>query len=730
MLYLPLHYHMTSIDQIDDTDALRQLMRELSQFDPAVKIPAIHRTILLKEKAPRRQLLQALKDQRPDVRAAAAEAVEALQPWITDEQWLETLQENTWQVSFAARNILASLGKDAPLRSLFSPAVLKNRSLRFSTQSILRLKIAQWLPEKQEQFIQFSREQLQRDSSENRVIALEMLGLIDEKVPIDAFLSALNDSEATVRLAALEQLRKRGRQGSTFSIEPLANLLSDPDARVRWASLLALGTQEEAIPINLLIAALHDADEGVIHTAASILSHRRVVQAIPDLLEQLLTTDLNDSSMDDYIEDIFQALYELHAYVPLEPLLNALESETEKVRLRAITVLSLLQERTPVELLLRLLDHKDPAICKQAIWALGRHLMRIPKEAIINKLKDRRREVRQVTSSVLRRTNEDIPTDLLLPFLDGPENIARATAIELLGQRVPVARLITATRDQKWTVRLAAIKVLGTMGEQVPLEVFLEALCDRNLSVRKAALLALGEQGGRTSILTIMDALHDRRRVSEAARYVLEKLGKRVPHALILQALGDPMAHVRRIAIHLLETIEYEEAFPVEMIRGMIQDRDASVREAAILALNQLGAIEPAEPFIAALNDNDDNVRKAALLAVAKLGERAPLEPLKVLLGESKIYESAITCLQETHPEVLREVAEEASTILLGKGAGRVLGSLIQEHVAEVIGNMYHPGPLLVNKLVELLDWPYGNVCRKAEQGLRKLGKEPVQSAE
>ena len=69
---------MTSIDQLDDTYALRQLLRELSQFNPAVKVPAIHRTILLKEKAPRRQLLLALKDQRAEVRSAAAEAVEAL----------------------------------------------------------------------------------------------------------------------------------------------------------------------------------------------------------------------------------------------------------------------------------------------------------------------------------------------------------------------------------------------------------------------------------------------------------------------------------------------------------------------------------------------------------------------------------------------------------------------------------------------------------------------------
>lgn len=69
---------MTFIDQIDTTNAFRQLMRKLSKFDPAVKIPAIYQTILWGEKAPRRELLHALKDHRPEVQVAAAEVIEAL----------------------------------------------------------------------------------------------------------------------------------------------------------------------------------------------------------------------------------------------------------------------------------------------------------------------------------------------------------------------------------------------------------------------------------------------------------------------------------------------------------------------------------------------------------------------------------------------------------------------------------------------------------------------------
>jgi hypothetical protein len=67
MLHFLLYHSMTSTEQTDDTTALRQLIRELSHVNSAVKISAIYRTILWQEKAPRSQLLQALKDPRADV---------------------------------------------------------------------------------------------------------------------------------------------------------------------------------------------------------------------------------------------------------------------------------------------------------------------------------------------------------------------------------------------------------------------------------------------------------------------------------------------------------------------------------------------------------------------------------------------------------------------------------------------------------------------------------------
>lgn len=135
--------------------------------------------------------------------------------------------------------------------------------------------------------------------------------------------------------------------------------------------------------------------------------------------------------------------------------------------------------------------------------------------------------------------------------------------------------------------------------------------------------------------------------------------------------------------------------------------------------------IRPAELFVKALTDKNYAVRDIALSILIKLGEHAPRKPLKALLGEARGCINAIKCLQQTHPEVLGEVVEEASNILLGQGTGELLGSIQQAYMAEIIGHMPNPGPLLVNKLIELLDWPHPKVRMTATLALSKFHISP-----
>lgn len=728
MLHPPLHSIMTSTDQPDDANALAQLRRELYSINATVRIPAIRRAVHFQANALRELLVETLKDHRVDVHTAAAETIEALKPWITDEQWLETLSAMSDLYSIAL-SVLEAMGKDAPLKPLASASISLNSPLRAEAQRIIRPHMALWSVERATPFIQYCTEQLQHPSAYRRMVSIELLGMMSDRVPAETLLPALHDSEMSVRLAVLEQLQRRGKQGDILSIEPIAELLDYPDERIRVRSIQILETQKAALPIERLIAAMHDPDEGVVQMATILLGRARSIQAIPVLLEHLLY-DSHDYWM-DYTDEAIDAICELSLHVPLEPLLKAVYSETKQVSRRAIILLSLLKERTPIDLLLALSEDKDPAMRARALSALGRHLTRIPISIVVEKLTDHNKIVRRVARLILLRSEVEIPAELLLPFLDYPENKTRALAIKLLGSRMPLERLLAVLQDHKWTVRAEALRVLGEMGERVPLALFLEALCERNIGVRHAAIEALCKQGERAPLAIIFGALHDSRRVNEAVAEGLEKIGTRLPREWLLQALADPKGHVRILAIQLLKAIAYEEAFPIDTVRCMLQDSEVNVRIAALEVLNELEETEVTEPFLTALNDCEHKVRIIALDALRKRGQRVPIETemLIRLLADSWTYSITIEYLPAANPELLRALADEASDILLKKGSGQILGSLLWMDSIEAIGNMRNPGPLLVNKLCDLLEWPYACVRIKAEQALRKLGMEPERYA-
>ncbi|GHO61858.1 hypothetical protein KSC_007500 [Ktedonobacter sp. SOSP1-52] len=708
---------MTDIDSLDDPKALQQLSSQLSHINAGVKIAALRRSVAFQEKAPRRSILVALLDQREYVRAAAAETVEALKPWITDEQWLESLQEPLFIVYQAALTILETQGPEAPYKPIFRASFALKRSLRTQAQHLLAIQAQQWQPQKVAQFVQKLTEILQKGAPTNRMIALELLEVLGDRAPVEVFLAALQDSEADVRWTALVQLAAHGEQGRELPVEPIAALIKDTNPRIRYRVLYALKTQEK-MPVDLFITALQDPDERVRQTAAFYLGKRRDIQAVPALLQFLLYDA--DGLFWDYCDSAITALSELYEHIPSETLIDALNSSKASVHLQAISLLHILKERTPVKLLLELLEHKSTATRKQALYAVRHHWNHFPIEIMLNKLKDRDKKVRETAARVLSWSKLEIPENLLLPLLDCPENIARTAAVRLLGKRMPMERLLAALHDHKWTVRVAAIEILGTLGEKIPLDVLLEALCDKNLEVCRAALQALGEQGERAPIPIITGALLGSRRISRTAVEVLAKLGKQPPYELLMQALQDPRAHIRRMGIEYLQSLPHDNPPPVDAIMPLLQDSNIYVRRAALQTLAQWGVAESAELFVQALADNDYFVRETALGILGTLGERVPREPLKALLGDARGCMYAIKCLQQTHPEMLREVVEEASRILLGQGTGELLGSIQQAHIAEIIGYMPGPGPLLINKLVELLDWPHPRVRMTAAQALDK----------
>jgi HEAT repeat protein len=113
--------------------------------------------------------------------------------------------------------------------------------------------------------------------------------------------------------------------------------------------------------------------------------------------------------------------------------------------------------------------------------------------------------------------------------------------------------------------------------------------------------------------------------------------------------------------------------------------------------------------------------------ALGRLGERAPVEALVAALGHS-IYLVRLVAAQalvKTHPEALLTAAPEAAAILGGEVPGAVLGSILHSFIADGIGTLAVEGetipPVLVERLITLLDWPFWEVRVKAIQALGKL---------
>lgn len=162
---------------------------------------------------------------------------------------------------------------------------------------------------------------------------------------------------------------------------------------------------------------------------------------------------------------------------------------------------------------------------------------------------------------------------------------------------------------------------------------------------------------------------------------------------------------------------------PLDLLAQALQDESEDVRWAAVRALGKQGERVPLDLLVQALQDKSGNVRSAAVRALGEQGERVPYEHLLALVGDEVVYvrNTAIEVVSKFAPEMFADVATEAIAVLRGKPAGRVLGSLIEGFIAEVLGNIGYSTPPVFDKLIPLLDWHYWQVQVKAAQALGKI---------
>jgi HEAT repeat protein len=152
-------------------------------------------------------------------------------------------------------------------------------------------------------------------------------------------------------------------------------------------------------------------------------------------------------------------------------------------------------------------------------------------------------------------------------------------------------------------------------------------------------------------------------------------------------------------------------------------DRDENVRISFIQALCTLGAKAPSELLIKALYDNNWEIRRMVIKTLSLPGTKSSMEPLLATLGDtnSEVRKAVIQTLQKISFDALVAASIEATAILLEQGSNQILGSLTQNFVARLIGDMGHSSPSLLEKLTQLLAWPFWQVRVEACIALGKI---------
>ena len=278
----------------------------------------------------------------------------------------------------------------------------------------------------------------------------------------------------------------------------------------------------------------------------------------------------------------------------ISSLLKAVDDEHPKVRIEAIYTLGTIA-RPPLadehsQLLVRALDHYDPAIRGAAAQVIGRLKVKSAGEVLIKTVNDSQQPVRFAAMRALGQIGEASAVQALTQQLDfyrkgeGAWSALDALARIGHGSSTPVFKARLADRDEY--LRRAAAEGLGRAGaasEAAALETM--ATSDSSEMVRAAAAFAL-QKFGKNYVARLVEPLDSRSMAPQIAEYFIE-LGQPAA-SMLVPHLKDPDEGIRGNVAIILGAIGTSADVPA--IEPLLQDRSDDVRRAAERAILRLKA--------------------------------------------------------------------------------------------------------------------------------------------
>jgi HEAT repeat protein len=524
------------------------------------------------------QLLDNLKNPRPEVRARAARVIGNKGGTAAIEQLIQALGDTDSKVFTAVKQALMLLRPQ-------------------SNEAVIRAL----------------------DNADNLICsgAIELVGEMNLRNALGKVAALINNPDREIKMAAASTL---ARLEGEKSVDAIAPLLEDPDPRIRLHAVKAIGNLSETEILNpktlssrsgsqssasdlglrvsasragLLVPRLRDHDPEVRRTTIDILAKVGDRNCVEDLRA------LEDDPDAGIVEVARQALVSIGERA-VGPYINDLMHRDVGARLAALETL-IRQGKAAVLPLMALLEHRNPAIRVLVTEILGSIADPRAFESLAQALDDRDRRVRRAAIAAIGKLNTQAAVARLLEALESDDSaFADIAARSLVNAGALVSRfIIDLLRAPNPELRARAARILGQIREPLAKGPLVNALKDPDDWVRAAAAHALGDLLDSSAAESLIDCLRD-------------------VHPPVRAAAADALGQLRALSA-------------AEPIMPLLRDSQASVRAVAVRALGRIGDNVTVEPVIGLLDDSDRDVRVAAIEALGSLRVARVLDRLQSL---------------------------------------------------------------------------------------------------
>ena len=375
------------------------------------------------------------------------------------------------------------------------------------------------------------------------------------------------------------------------TLSPLLELLNNADPALRMQAALTLGEQRDSRAVRELLKALQDENPNVRYHAIEALGKLKAVDAVNSLAE---IAESRDFFLAFPALDALARIGDTSITPRIVPLL-----EDELLRDPAVNLLGQLGDDTAIAPLTALLNTPTA-----------------PTDLIANalaNLRDRYDEQYREGDYIADLTSREIsPTGVqnLLDALETPgEENLRSIAL-VLGwlKGSGVDRALTRLMGRV-DLRDEIIEALVRHGSKT-VDLLIAQLSAEDLEVRRSAVVALGRIGDSSATSALVQSLNDESLAIETAN-ALGQIGD--PEAVdgLLNLVGSSDASIRQAAVSALNSLAVP-SIP-QRISPLLQHTDPNVRESAVKIAGYFGYPESAGELLDLSRDDDEGVRCAAI---------------------------------------------------------------------------------------------------------------------